>query len=353
MSKTHLIHPNCCDAMRKHQAITLRMPIGFDEGDIDTPPHWVIQSYRPFRVPDLDKWDEWPDPEPDMPLNESHTKDVAHCPFCARQLPPIVRVDVDKKVCMVTDGGYYCDTCKERLRACTCLPPAVAWGPLKISHIEFLDPGELSHTIEFLDPEERYVAKIGDVLWGTTSDWAKPREEGWEQNPEYQERVSGLKLNVLDGTEFTNNQILMICCVHPNPIRAAEILGLNTEFFCGHKDPYTGAAVYAIIPTAILTDDIHKYADCLQGVPFPELALDSEFAKDMNGKQTFKPRPFRVDEQEINEIFKLTHIQSLMSGSGYTFGCLQNDGHHYQLPAKVKMDNGDWLFVWFWEWYNK
>ncbi len=131
-SRTHLVHPNCCDAMRKHQAITLQMPMGFEEGDIETPPNWMIQSYRPYRVPDSDKWDEFPDPKPKEEVYTGSTKDVKCCPFCAEYLPEIIRVDVgDKKVCRVADGGNYCDTCRERLRACTCLPPTAIWGPIK------------------------------------------------------------------------------------------------------------------------------------------------------------------------------------------------------------------------------
>mgnify|MGYP003974326559 FL=1 len=56
---------------------------------------------------------------------------------------------------------------------------------------------------------------------------------------------------------------------------------------------------------------------------------------------------------EFADIFKLSEIQEQMMGSGYTYGCNMNDGGHARIPAKVKLSNGDWLFVWFWEWYNK
>ena len=53
------------------------------------------------------------------------------CPFCAARLPKMRRKDqVPKDVCRFTDGGYYCDTCKERLHACICLPLAAAWEPI-------------------------------------------------------------------------------------------------------------------------------------------------------------------------------------------------------------------------------
>jgi hypothetical protein len=53
------------------------------------------------------------------------------------------------------------------------------------------------------------------------------------------------------------------------------------------------------------------------------------------------------------DIFELSNIQKLMMGSGYTYGCSMHDGDNARVPLKVKMSNGDWLFVWVWEWYNK
>ncbi len=339
MSESYRIHPSCCDAMRKHQAVFLVMPDTFMEDDTETPPHWEIQSYRPYNIPA----NEWANPQPWEKLFSTMTAAVKCCPFCAEPLPEIVKVDVgDEKVCVITDGGYYCHTCDKRLMECTCLPPMAVWGTAKY------EP-----RIRIVDAEQQYIPENGDVLWGAASDWAGSHlEEGWEQKPEYQERVSGLKLNVLNGTEFKDNQILMMVWVGQNPIRAAKVLGIDIKFFCAHKDPYTGSKVYGIVPTAILTDDTQKYAESLKHIPFQETALDSDFHKEMYGKHTFKSRPGKRG-QEINELFKLTPIQCQVMGSGYTDGCRANDGSHYQTPAKVKMDNGDWLFVWFWEWYNK
>jgi len=51
------------------------------------------------------------------------------CTFCGEALPKMVRKATPPiPLCIVTDGGYYCDTCKQRL-PCTCLPPSAAFEP--------------------------------------------------------------------------------------------------------------------------------------------------------------------------------------------------------------------------------
>lgn len=53
---------------------------------------------------------------------------IKHCPFCGTKLPKVeVDTDPPQPLCVVTDGGYYCDTCKERLNACECNHPAAAY----------------------------------------------------------------------------------------------------------------------------------------------------------------------------------------------------------------------------------
>lgn len=63
--------------------------------------------------------------------------EVKFCPHCRAAMPAIKKTD--KKVCVVKDSGYYCDTCKERLQACKCLPPECAWEPNDKVRIHFGD----------------------------------------------------------------------------------------------------------------------------------------------------------------------------------------------------------------------
>ena len=51
-----------------------------------------------------------------------------YCPFCSYPLPKMVRKEPPPPhICRVTDGGYYCDTCKQRLNECICDPPGAAF----------------------------------------------------------------------------------------------------------------------------------------------------------------------------------------------------------------------------------
>lgn len=54
------------------------------------------------------------------------------CPYCGTPLPEMIRKDpVPENICVITDGGYYCDTCEERLSSCKCLAPSSAFEEKK------------------------------------------------------------------------------------------------------------------------------------------------------------------------------------------------------------------------------
>lgn len=53
---------------------------------------------------------------------------VRFCPYCGQKLPKMVLKKAppqNSHLCTVTDGGYYCDTCNERLDACICDPVSI------------------------------------------------------------------------------------------------------------------------------------------------------------------------------------------------------------------------------------
>jgi len=57
----------------------------------------------------------------------AHQK-ISFCPSCGTKMPGIrLKAIQPKKVSIVTDGGYYCDTCGERLIACGCKQPSEMW----------------------------------------------------------------------------------------------------------------------------------------------------------------------------------------------------------------------------------
>lgn len=57
---------------------------------------------------------------------------IVACPFCAKPVPEIrLRSKPPQRVCVVTDGGLYCDTCERRLDDCRCLPTERLWEAVK------------------------------------------------------------------------------------------------------------------------------------------------------------------------------------------------------------------------------
>jgi hypothetical protein len=190
--------------------------------------------------------------------------------------------------------------------------------------------------ITIVKPDKLYKPDLGDVLWGAAADWAAPSPE---DDPDPM-RVCGLQLNVAEPDD-AEHKVVFLSVVNPNPFRAARALGIDIEWFAGvrHTDPYTEQPVYGVVPTALLTNDTKKYRNNLLGkVPYIDLALDSDYWKEMRrGVEFLEP----------------SDIARLFLGSGYSEGCSIHDGGHELKPAKLKLSNGDWLYVWFWEWYNK
>jgi len=194
--------------------------------------------------------------------------------------------------------------------------------------------------MKIVEPDNLYVPDIGDVLWGAGADWSAP-EPG---EPISIERRAALSLNVLDGTEF-DNEILLTSNVRAHSIKVMAAMGLDTKWFFPYRDGYTGFKVYGIMPVAVLSDNISKYKEQLK---LSDYALDNEWTK-----HNAELVPKSYNKPAYMDIFELTKVQKHLMGTGFTYVCSGYDGSNSCIPAKMKLDNGDWLFVWFWEWYNK
>lgn len=112
------ISPSCCE-QAKSGAIILEFrsediyEAGL-EGQEGKRPRWVVRCWN----------DEY---------HCRDVKDAQFCPFCGKKLPEIeLSPNPPAPICKVTDGGYYCDTCHERLNCCQCLPPQFAWTPVEM-----------------------------------------------------------------------------------------------------------------------------------------------------------------------------------------------------------------------------
>jgi len=114
----------CCEASRNYPTVTFT--VDFGEKSEDGKGYWYVRSnskledyYRPSEAKMDPSWYE----------NRPHAK---FCPYCGTPVPKMRRKDpAPKTLTVVTDGGYYCDTCSERLNCCMCDPLSSAFEPVR------------------------------------------------------------------------------------------------------------------------------------------------------------------------------------------------------------------------------
>jgi hypothetical protein len=166
-----------------------------------------------------------------------------------------------------------------------------------------------------------YVPECGDIIFDCAK-YLVPICKSQKKLPE-----------VLAKTPFVSPGWL-----HPNPWVALEEFEIDCKEFakaCEYEDCYTGNTSFAAVPVAILTDDTNKYR-----LSAKKEWYDGAFDHEWN-------RQMHPDWWKIGEIGKI------LMGTGYTSGTTIMDGSKSRIPLKAPLDNGDFLLVWCWEWYNK
>lgn len=111
MPRRQYVTPECCATVRRHATVFLYYP--FDRREL------VLFAGKP--IWGVRAWSE----EYQMVA----TVPAGACPHCAKAVPDVVERPVVEPVCAVTDGGYRCATCGERLDVCDCLPPEARFRP--------------------------------------------------------------------------------------------------------------------------------------------------------------------------------------------------------------------------------
>ena len=137
--------------------------------------------------------------------------------------------------------------------------------------------------------------------------------------------------------KVVKGQILPLRLLEPNPWKALEALAISApEIKAPYKCPYTGYEFFAIIPAALISDDLkNKYTHVHHWNK--EYLFDHEWHREV----------FRNDVTSMGEIGKL------MFGSGWTTGTGINDGSREIIETVIDLDNDDKLFAYTWKWYNK
>lgn len=77
------------------------------EGEPENP-RWAIVVEMPRLHTDCYNW-------------ETEYLTVTKCPFCQSSMPELIlKENPPSPMQKISDGGYYCDTCEERLLCCRC-----------------------------------------------------------------------------------------------------------------------------------------------------------------------------------------------------------------------------------------
>ena len=125
-----IVRPTCCEAAQKYPVITFGINTGFlvnpsnprdyDSGKVDG--EWRVHASS-------DLLSRFSDGTQRYFLDRPSAK---FCPYCGEPLPKMVRKKdpPPPPVCRIIGDSDYCETCKERLQACICDPPEVAFEPL-------------------------------------------------------------------------------------------------------------------------------------------------------------------------------------------------------------------------------
>jgi len=105
--------PQCCQYSKYFITLIFESYFGHDPDFFkSSKPFWVVRGAIS-----------------DDPCNyKQRDREISFCPSCGKELPDIrLKQHPPEKVTVITDGGYYCDTCKERLMCCTCAKPDELW----------------------------------------------------------------------------------------------------------------------------------------------------------------------------------------------------------------------------------
>lgn len=148
--------------------------------------------------------------------------------------------------------------------------------------------------------------------------------------------------------------------VTAHPFQALKVLGIEAADLKAeslYTCPYTNYDHFGIMPTAVLSENVEAYRPALEirgsnhGADF---ALDCDFHRsERTDKQIVEGETCDETGYHFSGLFELTSVQRSLLGTGYTVGTLMSDGHGAIKHGRIELDNGDWLFVHFWEWYNK
>lgn len=177
--------------------------------------------------------------------------------------------------------------------------------------------------IKLVLPEVCYMPEIGDVLW-----------------PGAQYLLSKKHVDDFFSQNVQKKDIVPLCWLNLNPIKALKLLKIDDSVFksSNYQCPYFETNHHGIVPYALVGDKgkLDTYKDKTDS--WRNWIFDFDFSSSARGTSL---------AEGPSDILKLA------LGSGYTIGTLCSDGSGSIIKGLMKLEDGHYLAVFFWEWYNK
>lgn len=188
-------------------------------------------------------------------------------------------------------------------------------------------------------PQKPWEHDYGDFVYG---------------DPQYLSNISTDELNEID---FFNKEVLYMSFVGADGWRAlshviATMTGECIEYAnnslskiieqFSYTSTYTDSKYIAVVPIAIITDDVKKYIECI-----------SPWLRDSVSDQKWIGQFYPLELKEKNIVDVLGIIPKCILGTGYTDGFIIEDGCFSYEYSKLELDNGDYVLCVNLVWHNK
>jgi hypothetical protein len=142
---------------------------------------------------------------------------------------------------------------------------------------------------------------------------------------------------------YTDKLYYPLTAVSQNPWTALKQLGVEhrefkklVEYIC----PYNEYVHFWSVPVLVFTSDVKNWTARYKTGVREDMYLDKEWMR-----KFFPPK--------VKDALPFTKIQRALLGPGYTEMTIVSDGSGYLYDALVALDNGDFLGMKVWMWFNK
>ena len=151
---------------------------------------------------------------------------------------------------------------------------------------------------------------------------------------------------------------LPLMSIHPNGWSALRKLQLGLmdcyriegfESASRYQCPYTSMEFWGLVPLGVLAKDAEVYRKAFTAPG--TYAGDFDWVTKDDRETHISLQLGEHGERTLDQV--LSSVTIAMLGSGYTQGCIQDDGGNERALVTVDFENGDQLLCVAWIWFNK